>query len=84
MECSAQTSAVTGLVASFPSELVLTLGAGYTPIWEWISIIPGVIHLPVASTVINSLDRGSSLPIAIIFPSWIIISVSINSLPSPS
>ena len=32
--CSAHTSEVTGLVASFPSLLVLTLGAGYTPICE--------------------------------------------------
>ena len=66
--CSAQTSAVTGLVASFPSLLVLTPGAGYTPICEWLSIIPGVTNLPMPS--ITSASSTSRLaPTAFISPS---------------
>ena len=40
--CSAQTPEVTGRVISFPSEWALAQGQGYTPMWEWVSMRPGV------------------------------------------
>ena len=66
--CSAQTSAVTGFVASFPSLLVLTPGAGYTPMCEWLSMMPGVTNLPVPSITI-ALSSLRSEPIALMSPS---------------
>src|SRR5688500_11680179 len=61
-ECSAQTCAVTGLVASFPSLLAATPGAAYTPRCEWVSIRPGVTYLPVPSTTNASLGVARLAP----------------------
>src|SRR5688500_2620994 len=49
-ECSAQTCAVTGFVASLPSLLPAVPGAGYTPRCECVSINPGVTNFPLPST----------------------------------
>ena len=69
IECSAQTLEVTGLVASLPSSSPLTRGLAYTPKCEWISMIPGVTHLPRASTMRASAGAVSALPTAWTRPS---------------
>src|SRR3970040_2390965 len=53
-ECSAQTLAVTGAVASLPSACALTPGLEYTPRCECTSLMPGVTHLPLPSTRVAS------------------------------
>src|SRR5213080_3269989 len=67
-ECSAQTSAVTGRVASLPSDSANVPGAAYTPICECVSITPGVTHLPVPSTTVASLGASTFVPTATIRP----------------
>src|SRR5262245_42570241 len=68
-ECSAQTSAVTGFVASLPSDSASVPGAAYTPRCEWSSIIPGVTNLPVPSTTVASAGAVTAAPTAIMRPS---------------
>src|SRR5690349_16991884 len=68
-ECSAQTLAVTGLVASLPSLLASTPGAAYTPRCECTSMMPGVTYLPVPSTTIASAGASTVCPTATILPS---------------
>src|SRR5438034_4930067 len=58
-ECSAHTSAVTGFVASLPSDSASVPGAAYTPRCEWSSISPGVTYLPVPSTTTASLGAST-------------------------
>ena len=70
-ECSAQTSAVTGLVASLPSDSASVPGAAYTPRCEWSSISPGVTYFPVPSTTTAPAGASTLVPIATIFPSFI-------------
>src|SRR6185503_16702509 len=68
-ECSAQTFGVTGFVNSFPSLLASTPGAGYTPMCECTSIIPGVTYLPVPSITVASGGAVTDVPTAAILPS---------------
>src|SRR6266550_689901 len=69
-ECSAQTSAVTGFVASLPSDSAWVHGAAYTPRCECVSMIPGVTHLPVPSTTTASEGGASTVaPTATMRPS---------------
>ena len=68
-ECSAQTLAVTGLVNSFPSLFASTPGAGYTPMCECTSMIPGVTYFPVPSITNASAGATIFVPTAAIFPS---------------
>ncbi|PYP95479.1 MAG: hypothetical protein DMD34_06690 [Gemmatimonadetes bacterium] len=68
-ECSAQTSAVTGVVASLPSDSASVPGAAYTPIWEWSSIRPGVTNFPVPSTTTAPVGTSTFAPTATILPS---------------
>src|SRR6266513_1377258 len=68
-ECSAQTSAVTGFVASLPSDSASVPGAAYTPRCEWSSISPGVTYLPVPSTTTASAGASTFVPTATIRPS---------------
>src|SRR5438445_8232727 len=68
-ECSAHTSAVTGFVASLPSDSASVPGAAYTPRCEWSSISPGVTYLPVPSTTTASLGASTFAPTATIRPS---------------
>ncbi len=68
-ECSAQTSAVTGVVASLPSDSASVPGAAYTPRCEWSSISPGVTYLPVPSTTTASVGASTFAPTATIRPS---------------
>src|SRR5690606_6575550 len=68
-ECSAQTWAVTGLVASLPSLCALAPGLGYTPRCECTSIRPGVTHLPLPSTRIASAPADRPLPTCATLPS---------------
>ena len=83
IECSAQTCAVTGAVASLPSLCALMPGLGYTPRCEWMSMMPGVIHLPVASTRSASAGASRSAPTATIFPSRISTSALSSRVPVP-
>src|SRR5205085_11797664 len=62
-ECSAQTSAVTGCVASLPSDSANVPGAAYTPRCECTSITPGVTHLPVPSTTTASAGACTCAPV---------------------
>ena len=66
-------------MASLPSEFERSPGAGYTPIWEWISIIPGVIHLPFTSITLASVSNGIS-PMAVI----LLFSIRMEALSSSS
>src|SRR5882724_6246484 len=68
-ECSAHTSAVTGFVASLPSDSASVPGAAYTPTCEWSSISPGVTYLPVPSTTTASAGASTFAPTATIRPS---------------
>src|SRR6266849_10333479 len=68
-ECSAQTLAVTGLVNSFPSLFASTPGAGYTPMCECTSMMPGVTYFPVPSITNASGGAVTDAPTAAIFPS---------------
>ncbi len=68
-ECSAQTSAVTGFVASLPSDSASVPGAAYTPRCEWSSISPGVTYLPVPSTTTASAGGSTFAPTATMRPS---------------
>src|SRR5207247_10595591 len=68
-ECSAQASAVTGVVASLPSDSASVPGAAYTPIWEWSSIRPGVTNFPVPSTTTAPVGTSTFAPTATILPS---------------
>ena len=68
-ECSAQTSAVTGVVASLPSDSASVPGAAYTPRCEWSSISPGVTYFPVPSTTPASAGASTFSPTATILPS---------------
>src|SRR6266705_4843844 len=68
-ECSAQTSAVTGCVASLPSDSASVPGAAYTPRWECTSMMPGVTYLPVPSTTIASAGACTLAPTATMRPS---------------
>src|SRR5574341_176876 len=68
-ECSAQTSAVTGFVASLPSDSANVPGAAYTPRCECVSIRPGVTYLPVPSTTPASAGAVTVAPSAVILPS---------------
>ncbi len=68
-ECSAHTSAVTGFVASLPSDSASVPGAAYTPRCEWSSIRPGVTYLPVPSTTTASAGASTFAPTATIRPS---------------
>src|SRR5688500_4682261 len=68
-ECSAQTLAVTGAVASLPSLCEDVPGLGYTPRCECTSIRPGVTHLPVPSRVTAPAGATSPWPTATISPS---------------
>src|SRR5690606_30382610 len=70
-ECSAQTLAVTGEVASLPSLCARTPGLGYTPRCECTSMMPGVTHLPVASTRVAPAGSSSPAPTATMRPSAI-------------
>src|SRR5688500_5745995 len=70
-ECSAQTCAVTGLVASLPSSCAGTPGAGYTPRWECVSMRPGVTYLPWPSITTASAGASTVCPTATILPSRI-------------
>ncbi len=67
--CSAQTCAVTGLVASLPSLSAKVPGAEYTPIWLWVSMRPGVTNFPVPSITVASGGGVRLAPSATIFPS---------------
>ncbi len=69
IECSAHTSAVTGLVASFPSLSADVPGAAYTPMWLWVSISPGVTHFPVPSMTVALEGVVTLVPTAKISPS---------------
>src|SRR2546430_472632 len=68
-ECSAQTSAVTGVVASLPSDSASVPGAAYTPIWEWSSIGRGVTIFPFPSTTPAPVGTWPFAPTATILPS---------------
>src|SRR5207249_2033184 len=68
-ECSAQTSAVMGFVASLPSDSASVPGAAYTPRCEWSSIKPGVTYFPVPSTTATSAGASTFSPTATIRPS---------------
>src|SRR5216684_3897048 len=68
-ECSAHTSAVTGFVASLPSDSASVPGAAYTPRCEWSSISPGVTYLPVPSTTTAPEGASTFAPTATIRPS---------------
>src|SRR5919108_2376019 len=70
-ECSAQTLAVTGFVASLPSLLACTPGAAYTPMCECVSMTPGVTNLPLPSITTASDGASTEVPTATIFPSRI-------------
>ena len=83
IECSAQTLGVTGEVASLPSLCAFMPGLGYTPRCEWMSMMPGVTHLPRASTRIASAGASRLLPIATILPSRINTSASSSRVPVP-
>src|ERR1044071_4829246 len=69
-ECSAQTSAVTGFVASLPSDSASVPGAAYTPRCGWSSIKPGVTYFPVPSTTTASAGASTFVPSATILPSF--------------
>src|SRR5213593_5074779 len=68
-ECSAHTSAVTGFVASLPSDSASVAGAAYTPRWECVSIRPGVTYLPVPSTTAAPAGASTLAPTATMRPS---------------
>ena len=68
-ECSAHTCAVTGAVASLPSECAAVPGAGYTPRCECVSMRPGVTNLPVPSITTASAGASTVAPTATILPS---------------
>ena len=68
-ECSAHTSAVTGFVASLPSDSASVPGAAYTPRWECSSISPGVTYFPVPSTTTASAGASTFAPTATMRPS---------------
>src|SRR5690348_18005015 len=68
-ECSAQTSAVLGRVASLPSLSANVPGAAYTPMCECTSMIPGVTYFPVPSTTTASAGAVTAAPTATIRPS---------------
>src|SRR2546426_12325570 len=68
-ECSAHTSAVTGFVASLPSDSASVPGAAYTPRCEWSSTSPGVTYLPVPSTTTAPAGASTFAPTATIRPS---------------
>src|SRR5437870_13849605 len=67
-ECTAHTSAVTGFVASLPSDSASVPGAAYTPRCEWLSISLGVTYLPVPSTTTSPLGASTLAPTATIRP----------------
>src|SRR5690606_17187288 len=67
-ECSAQTWAVTGAVASLPSLWALAPGLGYTPRCECTSIRPGVTHLPLPSTRTASAPAARPVPTSATLP----------------
>ena len=81
IECSAQTLAVTGEVASLPSSMPETPGLGYTPRCEWMSMMPGVSVLPFASTTRAPSGGVRPVPMAAIFPP--VTSTSVFSRRSP-
>ena len=83
MECSAHTLGVTGLVASLPSLCALMPGLGYTPRCEWMSMMPGVTHLPVPSTRIASAGTCRPVPTATMRPSCISTSAPSRRVPVP-
>src|SRR5881394_2093848 len=68
-ECSAHTSAVTGRVASLPSDSASVPGAAYTPRCECSSISPGVTYFPVPSTTTASAGASTFAPTATMRPS---------------
>src|SRR6266550_1225429 len=72
-ECSAHTSAVTGFVASLPSDSASVPGAAYTPRCECSSISPGVTYLPVPSTITASAGASTFSPTATMRPSLKVI-----------
>src|SRR5688500_2495963 len=67
-ECSAQTCAVTGLVASLPSLSACPPGAGYTPRCECVSIRPGVTYFPAPSMTTASVGASKVAPTAATLP----------------
>src|SRR3954447_7794229 len=69
MECSADTSAVFGLVTSLPSCSDSIPGAAYTPRCECVSMIPGVTHFAVASITTASAGAFTVCPTAATLPS---------------
>jgi len=83
IECSAQTCAVLGEVASLPSLCALAPGLGYTPRCEWMSMMPGVTHLPVASTRTASAGTSRLVPTATILPSRNSTSAPSRRVPVP-
>ena len=83
-ECSAQTAAVTGEVISLPSLCEDVPGLGYTPRCEWMSMMPGVTHLPRPSTRTASAGASRPTPTAATTPSRISTSAPSKRLPVPS
>src|SRR5688572_18434465 len=68
-ECSAQTCAVTGAVASLPSLCAAVPGAGYTPRCECVSMRPGVTYFPCPSMTVALAGAVTLAPIAATLPS---------------
>ena len=81
--CSAQTLGVVGSTISLPSLCASAPGLAYTPRCECTSMMPGVIHLPAASTTVAPSGACRPRPTAATRPSASSTSASSRRSPVP-